>query len=1303
MTKQMCVGRQTCLALSLAAFGFLLACAPAEAVNVAKLNTASMAANTSNWSAAPATNDVGEFEATCLAGNLAALTLGGVNLALGGLQFDCTMAGPATILSGNTLNLATLGINMANANQDVTVNCGIGIVGNQTWNVGAGRALAFATGVGASGTARIVTKAGDGALSLNGGINFQSSGGGEGFLVTGGSVTATVLVIGRNAYPASVSAIGVPSSAAATGSGFYVNGVNTVVTFTAPSTTSYIGYQNSGATMRIDGGAVTMAGPLVLGRTTNSRYSIFQVNGGAYTNSNSATGLQIAVNNGTTANSADLYMPGGITAFEKIGFGASSDTVGGNGYVTLAGGTLYLGSGGIVRNTAVGAYNAKICLNSGTLGAKADWSTSLGVTLNGTVTIQAADAAGVAHDITLAGDISTISGTGAISKTGDGMLILAGTNSYAGSTTISAGTVQVGNGGASGTLGAADASGIAVAGTLAFKRSDDVTYAGVISGSGSLSQRGNGTLSLTQANTFEGGTTVSGGRLLANNASGSATGAGAVTLEGGLLGGTGSVGGAVTANAGGGLAPGGSVGTLTLSTLTLNGGATNSFEFNSTPANDQAVVTTSDGLVVNGGTFGLYAEGGSTAWATPGTYNLIQYSGALSGSGTDGSGNLNSDWTSSDAFNPHVANPEPGFSYAFGVSGGWLTLTITSDASVNKGTWTGSSDGNWSDAGNWAAESGTMPPRNARDSATFGTGAALRTVTLDANENVGSLLFNNANSFVIANGGYTLTLDKAGTGADLDVTGGAANEIQTALSLNDNIAVSVTNGASLAISGAVGNTGDSKTLTVSGAGTLALLGSNAYGPAAGSVGTTLGGGGIVQVGHSSALGAGDVSVDESYTLRAGAAGLTVTNNIGVAAGAVATVDSAGNNLTLGGLISGDGALAKSGAGVLTINTTNAYVGGTVIGGGVVSLATTRAGSLGLGSGAVAITNNARLALYTSDGNDPGDANASTLANSLVVQAGQTATIWHSARGTLSGTLTGGGALNIRVNYIRGDISGNWSGFSGQINVSARDTDDSWRFNNGNLGLPMASVYLGNEVDMYLYNHFYGSCSFSIGTLSGATNSTLASGSDVGGRICTYQVGARNEDSAFAGRIADSTGATALTKVGTGTLSLTGTNNTYTGATAVNLGTLDVDGTLTASAVSVAAVAKLGGSGTVGGSVTLATGAAAISLTNNAAETLSINGGLTLNEGNVLTFDVGATADAIVMTGGAFTRNGTVTVKLNVLAGYSGGTRTLVNGIGIADTSGFVLDGVPAELKVRLVATDGNLQLKSTGGTLVNLL
>lgn len=1286
MNKKMCVINQAGFTLWVAAIALLLTCTSAHAV--IKLDTASMAANTSNWSVAPGTTDIGEFDGTCSSLSMAALTLGGANLTLGGLQFNNTMTGPATILSGNTLTLGTSGINMNSANQDVTINCGIGIGGNQTWDVAAGRALAFATGVSASGaSARIVTKSGAGSLGLNGMINFQSNGGGEGFLVTGGSVSATGVIIGRNAYAASVNTIGVPSSAAATTSGFYVNGSATVVNFTGASTTSYIGYQNSGATARIDDGAVTMAGPLVLGRTSNTRVSIIQVNGGSFSTTNS---LLIAPNYSSITNTAVLYLTGGIASFEKIGFGSVSDTLGGNGYVTLAGGTLYLGSGGIVRNTTVGAYNAKICLNSGTLGAKSDWNTSLNATLNGTVTIQAADAGGVARNITLSGNISTTSGTGAIIKTGDGTLALAGNNSYAGSTRINAGTLQVGTGGTSGNLSAADAIAITNNGTLAFKRSDSVTFSGVISGSGSVKQLGSGTLTLTGNNTYSGGTVVSAGTLLVNDANGISTGA-VTVLDSGLLGGTGTVSVAVTINAGGGLAPGNSVGSLTVGSLTMNSGTTNSFEFSSTPANDQAVVSTAGGLVLNDGAFGLYAEGGTTPWTTPGTYNLIQYTGSLSGTGTDGSGNLNSDWTSVSAFNPHVANPQPGFSYAFAVSGGWLTLTITSDASVNKGTWTGSSDGNWSEAGNWTAENGTMPPRNARDTAILGDTAALRTVTLDANESVGALTFNNANSFVIANGGSMLTLDKAGLGAEVTVAAGTANQIQSSVSLNDNADVSITNGAALSITGVIGNTGGSKTLSVSGNGTLALSGANSYGPAAGSLGTTLSGGGVVQMGHASALGAGDVSVVDTFTLQAGAVNLDVTNNVGIAADGVLTVDNASYAMTLRGLLSGLGSLRKIGSGTLSLISANAYMGGTVIGAGAVSLSTTSAGNTGLGLGAVTITNNARLALYSSDGNDPGFEGACTFQNNMVVPAGAAATVWHSARGTISGSLTGSGTLNLRMNYVRGDISGNWSAFEGQINVLTRDGNDDCRFANGNPGLPKAALHLHNGANFYMYNHFGGPVTFVIGTLSGATNSLVASGSNVGGRIGTYQVGARNEDSLFEGRIVDSTGATALTKVGTGILTLTGVN-TYTGPTAVNNGMLVIDGSL-ATNVTVAAGAKLGGSGTINGAVSLSSGVSSIILSNGVVNTLTVGAGLTLTGGNVLCFDVGSTADQIAVTGGASAQSGTISVVVNPLESIKRGHKyDLISGIGLADASGFMLTGLPPELHGTLAAEDGNLQL-----------
>jgi len=89
---------------------------------------------------------------------------------------------------------------------------------------------------------------------------------------------------------------------------------------------------------------------------------------------------------------------------------------------------------------------------------------------------------------------------------------------------------------------------------------------------GGLSKTGPGTLRLASANTYAGGTTVLGGRLLVTNPAGSGTGVGGVTVEGGTLGGTGVIAGAVTIDREGTLAPGVSIGTLTLQSPPALGG-----------------------------------------------------------------------------------------------------------------------------------------------------------------------------------------------------------------------------------------------------------------------------------------------------------------------------------------------------------------------------------------------------------------------------------------------------------------------------------------------------------------------------------------------------------------------------------------------------------------------------------------------------------------------------------------------------------------------------------------------------------
>ena len=74
------------------------------------------------------------------------------------------------------------------------------------------------------------------------------------------------------------------------------------------------------------------------------------------------------------------------------------------------------------------------------------------------------------------------------------------------------------------------------------------TFDGIISdaGGGSLTKTGSGTFSLSRPNTYTGNTTVSQGTLLVTNSTGSATGSGRVTVNGGVLGGTGAISGVVT-------------------------------------------------------------------------------------------------------------------------------------------------------------------------------------------------------------------------------------------------------------------------------------------------------------------------------------------------------------------------------------------------------------------------------------------------------------------------------------------------------------------------------------------------------------------------------------------------------------------------------------------------------------------------------------------------------------------------------------------------------------------------------------
>ena len=172
-----------------------------------------------------------------------------------------------------------------------------------------------------------------------------------------------------------------------------------------------------------------------------------------------------------------------------------------------------------------------------------------------------------------------VSGSGGLAKFGAGTLILTGNSTYTGGTTINAGTLQIGNGGAGGSI----LGDITNNGTLAVDSASNLALTGVIAGSGALTKIGTGTLALGGNNSYAGGTSVSQGTLAISSDGNLGAPSGGLTLNGGELLPTASVATAraITLGPGGGsfFTPGG----VTLSAsgvvsgpgaLTLAGGGT---------------------------------------------------------------------------------------------------------------------------------------------------------------------------------------------------------------------------------------------------------------------------------------------------------------------------------------------------------------------------------------------------------------------------------------------------------------------------------------------------------------------------------------------------------------------------------------------------------------------------------------------------------------------------------------------------------------------------------------------------------
>ena len=222
-------------------------------------------------------------------------------------------------------------------------------------------------------------------------------------------------------------------------------------------------------------------------------------------------------NGGTSGSIVTNVTDNGTLAFDR------SDTVTFASVISGSGSVAQIGSGATIL-TADSTYTGGTTISLGTLqlGNGGTTGSILGdVTDNGTLAFNRSDV------VTFPG---LISGSGTVAQIGPGTTILTADSTYAGGTTISLGTLQLGNGGTSGSI----VGDVADNGTLAFNRSDTVTFAGVISGTGSVAQIGPGTTILTGNSTYTGGTTISLGTLQLGNGGTSGSIIGDVTDNGTL-------------------------------------------------------------------------------------------------------------------------------------------------------------------------------------------------------------------------------------------------------------------------------------------------------------------------------------------------------------------------------------------------------------------------------------------------------------------------------------------------------------------------------------------------------------------------------------------------------------------------------------------------------------------------------------------------------------------------------------------------------------------------------------------------
>ncbi|MFJ1300648.1 autotransporter-associated beta strand repeat-containing protein [Pseudomonadota bacterium AL_CKDN230030165-1A_HGKHYDSX7] len=853
------------------------------------------------------------------------------------------------------------------------------------------------------------------------------------------------------------------------------------------------------------------------------------------------TGTTATLSNGITLGQGGLALTGdnNLTLSGAI-VGGGGLSKSGAGTLTLNGSNAYTGgtvlSGGTLSLGTAGALGTGVLKVEGSAAL-----TSSAATLTNAVALNANLSVNNTGAFAMSGPIS---GAGMLTKTGAGLLTLAAGNTYGGGTVVNGGGLVVGGNGALGTglltVGAASSlsaaadttltNNILLSNALTVQGANALALSGTISGGAALNKVGTGTLTLSGANSYTGGTNLGGG--LVNIGSNTALGVGPVTVSAGTT--VASLGGhtlannftlnsALTAGGSGDLAlsgvlagPGALIksgsGTLTLNSTNtygggtqLNGGrvivgANGAFSSGAITVAGSTTLDTLQGVVLNN-------DIGLDGTLTLGGTNNLSLGGALTGNGAlvkNGSGTLTLGGINTHAITQinagTVITSAAGLS-ANVLNNATLTLNQTSDA-----TYGGSISG--TGLVNVAAGSSTLVLNGTN---TFTGGLNLQSGIIETRG--GQALADNV-AVNLGSGTQLRIIDDerfgAVTGAgSVDVGAGAAFRI----------------GATGADNTFGGNLAGAGQLIKEGAGLLTLTGNN------GHTGTTSVVGGGLKVDGSLASTQINVSAGAALSGAGTAGGVVNVADGGILSGVQ------GQTLTLGGLTLSENAQFNVALGAPASSPqTLVQVNGDLTLDGQLNVSDT--GGFGVGV--------YRLIQYTGALNDNGLAlgtlPSGTIASNLEIQTAIGAQVNLLVQDSPSDVLFWNGSTTTPGAIVGG--SGTWaSGVNNWITANAQQTQP-W---GGNFAVFSNAAPGGSTVTVNGAQAVTGMQFFDSGYTLGGPGSITLRQADTAIRV---------DPGANATINTVLTGTGGLNKRDTGTLVLGGVN-TYTGGTRISEGVLEV--------------------------------------------------------------------------------------------------------------------------------------------------